>query len=56
MCELLETRTGTLDLLGALADGTAFVRYCFEHAVDAQAFRERFGIGREPFAPGVGLP
>ena len=49
----LESRIGTFDLFGAIADGTAFIRYCFEHAVDAQAFRERFGIGRDPFASGV---
>jgi hypothetical protein len=39
----LESRVGTFDLFGAIADGTAFIRYCFEHAADAQAFRERFG-------------
>lgn len=38
----LESRVGTFDLFGAIADGTAFIRYCFEHAADAQAFRERF--------------
>jgi len=40
----LESRVGTFDLFGAIADGTAFIRYCFEHAADAQAFRERFGL------------
>ena len=39
----LESRVGTFDLFGAIADGTPFIRYCFEHAADAQAFRERFG-------------
>jgi len=39
----LESRVGTFDLFGAIADGTAFIRYCFEHAADAQAFREQFG-------------
>ena len=38
----LESRIGTFDLFGALAEGTPFIRYCFEHAADAQAFRERF--------------
>jgi len=38
----LESRVGTFDLFGAIADGTAFIRYCFEHAADAQAFREQF--------------
>ena len=40
--DFLESRVGTFDLFGAIADGTAFIRYCFEHAADAQAFRERF--------------
>jgi hypothetical protein len=39
----LESRVGTFDLFGAIADGTAFIRYCFEHEVDAQAFRAQFG-------------
>jgi hypothetical protein len=38
----LESRIGTFDLFGAIADGTPFIRYCFEHAADAQAFRQRF--------------
>ena len=38
----LESRIGTFDLFGAIAEGTPFIRYCFEHAADAQAFRERF--------------
>ena len=38
----LESRIGTFDLFGAIADGTPFIRYCFEHAADAQAFREQF--------------
>jgi hypothetical protein len=40
--DFLESRIGTFDLFGAIADGTPFIRYCFEHAADAQAFRERF--------------
>jgi hypothetical protein len=40
--EFLESRIGTFDLFGAIADGTPFVRYCFLHAADAQAFCERF--------------
>ncbi len=43
----LESRVGTFDLFGAVADGTAFIRYCFEHAADAQAFRERFDSSRD---------
>jgi hypothetical protein len=38
----LESRIGTFDLFGAIADGTPFIRYCFEHAADAEAFRARF--------------
>jgi len=49
----LESRVGTFDLFGAIADGTPFIRYCFEHAADAQAFRMQFGLGREPLAPAV---
>ena len=39
----LESRVGTFDLFGAIADSRPFIRYCFEHAADAQAFREQFG-------------
>jgi hypothetical protein len=45
--DFLESRIGTFDLFGAIADGTPFIRYCFEHAADAQAFRERFGLSTE---------
>ena len=38
----LESRVGTFDLFGVIADGTAFIRYCFEHAADADAFRGQF--------------
>jgi hypothetical protein len=40
----LESRIGTFDLFGAIADGTPFIRYCFEHAADAEAFRARFKL------------
>ncbi len=43
----LESRIGTFDLFGAIADGTPFIRYCFEHAADAKAFRERFDPANE---------
>jgi len=49
----LESRVGTFDLFGAIADGTPFIRYCFEYAADAQAFRTEFGLVREPLAPAV---
>jgi len=45
--DFLESRVGTFDLFGAIADGTPFIRYCFEHAADAQAFRERFDPAAE---------
>jgi len=45
--DFLESRIGTFDLFGAIADGTPFIRYCFEHAADAQAFRERFDLAGE---------
>ena len=40
--DFLESRVGTFDLFGAIAGGTVFIRYCFEHAKDAEAFRKRF--------------
>jgi len=45
--KFLESRIGTFDLFGAIADGTPFIRYCFEDAADAQAFRERFDLATE---------
>lgn len=46
--DFLESRIGTFDLFGAIAaDGTPFIRYCFLHADDAQAFRERFDLASE---------
>jgi hypothetical protein len=44
----LESRIGTFDLFGAIADGIPFIRYCFENAADAEAFRERFDPAKEP--------
>ena len=39
----LESRVGTFDLFGAIGpDGVSFIRYCFEHGADAEAFRARF--------------
>jgi hypothetical protein len=34
----LESRSGTFDLYGEIAIGDAFIRYCFKHAVNAEAF------------------
>jgi hypothetical protein len=47
----VESRVGAFDLFGALAaDGTPFIRYCFEHAADADAFRARFNPTAEETA------
>jgi hypothetical protein len=44
----LESRISKFDLFGALTpDGTPFIRYCFERAADADAFRARFDLTRE---------
>lgn len=43
----LESRVGMFDLFGAIADGRPFIRYCFEHASDAEAFRARFNSVEE---------
>ena len=43
----LESRIGTFDLFGAIADGMPFIRYCFAHAADAAAFRARFKLTEE---------
>jgi hypothetical protein len=44
----LESRIGTFDLFGAIGeDGVPFIRYCFEYAADAAAFRERFNLVEE---------
>jgi hypothetical protein len=45
--EFLESRVGTFDLFGEIDDGTAFIRYCFKHAADAEAFHNRFGAEAE---------
>ena len=39
--QFLQNR-GTFDLAGEIANGDAFIRYCFEHPADAEAFRARF--------------
>lgn len=43
----LESRIGRFDLFGAIADGIPFIRYCFEQAGDAEAFRARFNLADE---------
>jgi len=40
--QFLERRAGTFDVCGQIANGDAFIRYCFTHLADAEAFRARF--------------
>ena len=43
----LESRIDTFDLFGIIADGRPLIRYCFKHAIDAEAFRARFDEDEE---------
>ena len=43
----LERRAGTFDLCGQIANGDAFIRYCFMHEADAEAFRAQFASAAE---------
>jgi hypothetical protein len=45
--QFLESRPGTFDLEGEIANGDAFIRYCFAHAADAEAFHARFAPAAE---------
>jgi len=45
--QFLESRPGAFDLTGEIATGDAFIRYCFEHAEDAEAFHARFAPAAE---------
>ena len=45
--QFLVTRPGAFDLHGEIANGDAFIRYCFEHAADAEAFHARFAAVAE---------
>ena len=40
--QFLESRRGAFDLTGEIANGDAFIRYCFEQAGDAEAFHAKF--------------
>jgi hypothetical protein len=42
MIRFLEHRAGTFDVRGQIANGGAFIRYCFTHLADAEAFHARF--------------
>ena len=45
--QFLERRAGTFDVFGQIANGDAFMRYCFAHAADAKAFHVRFASAAE---------
>jgi hypothetical protein len=45
--QFLERRPGTVDVCGQIATGDAFIRYCFAHAADAEAFHARFASSAE---------
>jgi hypothetical protein len=40
--QFLERRAGTFDVRGRIANGDAFIRYCFTHLADAEAFHAQF--------------
>jgi len=40
--QFLEARPDAFDLHGEIENGDAFIRYCFEHAADAEAFHAQF--------------
>jgi len=40
--EFVERCSGTFDLYGEITNRDAFIRYCFEHAADAETFHDRF--------------
>jgi hypothetical protein len=45
--QFLERCSGTFDLHGEIANADAFIRYCFEHAADAEAFHAQFAPAAE---------
>ena len=45
--QFLERRAGTFDLCGQIANGDAFIRYCFTHLADAEAFQAQFAAAAE---------
>jgi len=45
--QFLERRAGTFDIRGQIANGDAFIRYCFMHQADAEAFHARFASAAE---------
>ncbi|HKD29499.1 MAG TPA: hypothetical protein VKC66_26775 [Xanthobacteraceae bacterium] len=45
--QFLERRAGTFDIRGQIANGDAFIRYCFTHRTDAEAFHAQFAAAAE---------
>jgi hypothetical protein len=45
--QFLERRVGTFDVYGQIANGDAFIRYCFAQLADAEAFHARFAPSAE---------
>ena len=45
--QFLERRAGTFDVRGQIANGDAFIRYCFAHLADAEAFHAQFATQAE---------
>jgi len=45
--QFLERCSGTFDLYGEIANVDAFIRYCFEHEADAEAFHVHFAPAAE---------
>ena len=45
--QFLERRAGTFDIRGQIANGDAFIRYCFTHQADAEAFHVQFASAAE---------
>ncbi len=43
----LERRAGAFDIWGQIATGDEFLRYCFTHRTDAEAFQKRFAPAAE---------
>jgi hypothetical protein len=43
----LERRAGTFDIWGQIATGGDFLRYCFTHRTDAEAFQMQFAATAE---------
>ena len=45
--QFLERRAGAFDICGQIANGDVFIRYCFTHLADAEAFHAQFEASAE---------